>query len=248
MSRRGLLAWAVIRAVASSSTISLSSSSCSLHKFLELKSQKNYVTGRPGCIASMLGPPTSSFSCIKKFSSENLKDSAYLCPSEEACAGEREEDADEEEGSDESSRFSYMKMLTLEEVDKILRDVRALDVKTIYVHNQCEWTDYMIFATGKSDWHIRNIAQALVYKVKQKQKGADQLVLPAVEGHQGGKWLVVDTGSIIVHALDENARAYYDLESLWTKERTSKGSNQLQELENSLKKVRRKEINNKDGI
>jgi ribosome silencing factor RsfS/YbeB/iojap len=158
----------------------------------------------------------------------------------------QEEEEEEEEA--EHQRMNYIKLLTIEEVDKVLTDVRAEDVKSINVHKQCEWTDYMVFATGRSNWHVRNIAQALLYKVKQKQKGADRMVLPGIEGREGGKWLVIDTGSIIVHALDENARAYYDLESLWTKERLSKGSNQLQELQNSLKKVRRKRNNKKADV
>lgn len=35
------------------------------------------------------------------------------------------------------------------------------------------------------------------------------------------------SGTIIIHALDEKARAYYNLESLWTKETTPKVPNQV---------------------
>ncbi|KAK8963246.1 hypothetical protein KSP40_PGU021091 [Platanthera guangdongensis] len=49
---------------------------------------------------------------------------------------------------------------------------------------------------------------------KQKQKGADRMMLPAVEGHVGGKWVVIDSGTVIVHALDEKARTYYDWEAI----------------------------------
>ncbi|CAL9764547.1 unnamed protein product, partial [Musa acuminata subsp. burmannicoides] len=115
--------------------------------------------------------------------------------------------------------------LELKEVEKILGDVKADDVRVISVRDQCDWTDYMVVATGRSSWHVRNIAQALIHKVKQKQKGAERLVLPSVEGHEGGKWIVIDSGNVIVHALEEKARAYYNLESLWTTEMTPKGPN-----------------------
>ncbi|OVA14677.1 Protein Iojap/ribosomal silencing factor RsfS [Macleaya cordata] len=96
--------------------------------------------------------------------------------------------------------------LELQEVEKILNDVKADDVKVIPVNNQCDWTDYM---------------------VKQKQKGAERLLLPSVEGHQSGKWIVVDSGKVIIHALDEKARAYYNLESLWTTDLSTNSHNQI---------------------
>lgn len=54
--------------------------------------------------------------------------------------------------------------LGIEEVEKVLSDVKAGDVRVIPVGGQCGWTDHMVVATGKSAWHVRNIAQALVYK------------------------------------------------------------------------------------
>jgi hypothetical protein len=60
-------------------------------------------------------------------------------------------------------------LLELPEVEKVLRDVRADDVRVFPVGEgglhggAC--ADYMVVATGRSDWHVRNIAQALLYKV-----------------------------------------------------------------------------------
>lgn len=56
-------------------------------------------------------------------------------------------------------------LLKLEEVEKILNDVRADDIKVIPINNKSEFTNYVVVATGKSQWHVRNIAQALIYKV-----------------------------------------------------------------------------------
>ncbi|XP_020590244.1 protein Iojap-related, mitochondrial [Phalaenopsis equestris] len=126
--------------------------------------------------------------------------------------------------------------LELEEVQKVLRDVKADDVRVIHVGDQCNCTDHIVIATGRSTWHVKNIAQALLYKAKQKQKGADRMILPGVEGQVGGKWVVIDSGTVIVHALDEKARAYYDLESHLSKERTPKAS--IQDLEKVFVKIR----------
>ena len=37
-----------------------------------------------------------------------------------------------------------------------------------------------------------------VEQVKQKQKGQERMLLPSVEGHQGGNWIVIDSGGFLV--------------------------------------------------
>lgn len=85
-------------------------------------------------------------------------------------------------------------LLDLNEIEKVLTDVKADDVKVIPAQKHAEWADYMVIATGRSTWHVKNIAQALIYKAKQKQKGARRMTLPSVEGQEGGKWIVIDSG------------------------------------------------------
>lgn len=55
-------------------------------------------------------------------------------------------------------------VLDLQEIEKVLTDVKADDVKVIPVPEHCDWADYMVLATGRSTWHVKNIAQALIYK------------------------------------------------------------------------------------
>ncbi|PRQ39984.1 putative protein Iojap/ribosomal silencing factor RsfS [Rosa chinensis] len=137
-----------------------------------------------------------------------------------------------------SSSAAKEGLLDLQEVETVLSDVKADDVKVIPANKHCEWADFMVLATGRSTWHVKNIAQALIYKSKQKQKGAQRLVLPTVEGQEGGKWIVIDSGKVIVHALDENARAYYNLETLWTTKPSEREP--IQDLEKAFVKVRPK--------
>ncbi|XP_019159244.1 PREDICTED: protein Iojap-related, mitochondrial [Ipomoea nil] len=116
-------------------------------------------------------------------------------------------------------------LLKLEEVEKILTDVKADNIQVIPIPKH-DFADYMVIATGRSAWHVRNIAQALIYKMKQKQKGAKRMLLPSVEGQEGGKWIVIDSGTLIIHALDEKVRTYYDLERLWA---TDDASNSVED-------------------
>lgn len=55
-------------------------------------------------------------------------------------------------------------LLSLAEVEKTLQDVRADDVTVITAPKGSEFPDYMVIATGRSPWHVRNISQALIYQ------------------------------------------------------------------------------------
>ncbi|KAI9169249.1 hypothetical protein LWI28_009525 [Acer negundo] len=139
-------------------------------------------------------------------------------------------------------------LLNLQEVEKVLSDVKADNVTVIPVGEQCDWTDFMVIATGRSTWHVKNIARALAYKAKQKQKdiGAQRLMLPSVQGQETGKWVVIDSGKVIVHALDEKARDYYNLENLWSSGMSH--PEPVQDLEKAFVKVRRKNNSKKRVI
>lgn len=142
-------------------------------------------------------------------------------------------------------------VLDLQEVEKVLSDVRADDVRVIPGRKDRDWADHIVLATGRSSWHVKNIAQALLYKAKQKQKGARRLMLPNVswststggkslakKEEKEGKWVVVDSGKVVVHALDEEARAYYDLDGLLSTNSCQEDS--IQDLGKALVKIRRK--------
>nr|ACU15455.1 unknown [Glycine max] len=129
-------------------------------------------------------------------------------------------------------------LLNLQEIETVLTDAKADGVKVIPVPKHCDWADFMVLATGRSTWHVKNIAQALIYKAKQKQRGVERMMLPSVEGQAGGKWIVIDSGKVIVHALDEKARAYYNLEGLWTPGGIQNEHDE--DLQKALVKVRRK--------
>ncbi|KMS64508.1 hypothetical protein BVRB_019560, partial [Beta vulgaris subsp. vulgaris] len=47
-------------------------------------------------------------------------------------------------------------------------------------------------------------------------EGSKEDVVAKCRGERKWQLIVVDSGSVIVHALDEKARAYYDLESRWS--------------------------------
>lgn len=91
-----------------------------------------------------------------------------------------------------------------------LEDLKAQDIWLQDVHDQTSITDVMIIASGTSERHVKSIADHVVEKAKQA--GTPPL---GVEG-QGGDWVLVDLGDVIVHIMQPQTRAFYNLEKLWS--------------------------------
>ncbi len=71
-------------------------------------------------------------------------------------------------------------------------------------------TDYFVVCTGQNRTHVR----ALYNEVHVRLKGLGEKHRP-VEGADLGWWVVVDYLDVVVHILQPDARAYYDLDRLY---------------------------------
>lgn len=99
----------------------------------------------------------------------------------------------------------------LAQVVTALEDKKAIDVESIDVQERCAETDYFVIATGRTDRHLKAMANAT-------SEVAHQQGLPFIcEGREAGEWLLVDLDSVIVHLFLPHIREEVSLESLWTK-------------------------------
>jgi ribosome-associated protein len=94
-----------------------------------------------------------------------------------------------------------------------LSDLKAEAVVVLNVRNHASFTDFMIFASGKSTRHVKSIANEVVEAAKKAN-------LPplGVEGEDVGEWVLVDLGDAIVHVMLPDTRRFYELEKLWGEE------------------------------
>ena len=92
-----------------------------------------------------------------------------------------------------------------------LDDLKATDVSVLDVRHLTTVTDTMIVASGRSDRHVRAIADEVV--VQCKREGYRPI---GVEGQKVGEWVLVDLGDVVVHVMLPRAREFYNLEKLWT--------------------------------
>ena len=59
---------------------------------------------------------------------------------------------------------------------------------------------------------VRAIARSVEDKIEEESGGRLPL---RKEGQKEGRWVLLDYGEVIVHALTHDERSYYDLESFW---------------------------------
>jgi ribosome-associated protein len=98
----------------------------------------------------------------------------------------------------------------LKKLVQTLDDIQAIDVVVIDVGQHTTVTDFMIICNGRSSRHVKAIAD----HVGEQMKAAG---LPALSsnGTDGGDWALIDFGDFVVHIMQPDSRAFYNLEGLW---------------------------------
>lgn len=98
----------------------------------------------------------------------------------------------------------------VELVMSTLEDLKAQRITRLDVGRLTTITDVMIVASGRSDRHVRAIAEALV----ERCKAAGYAPL-GVEGTEAGEWILVDLADVVVHVMLPRVREFYNIEKLW---------------------------------
>lgn len=95
-------------------------------------------------------------------------------------------------------------------VENVLDDLKAEAIVWLDVRHLTSVTDLMVVATGRSNRHVRAVAETLLEQ--SKERGLTPL---GVEGLDGGEWVLIDLADIVVHVMLPKVREFYDLEKLW---------------------------------
>ena len=91
-----------------------------------------------------------------------------------------------------------------------LEDIKAKDIEVFDTTRLTPLFDRVIVASADSGRQTRALARSVHDKVKEA--GGDII---GIEGEEGGDWVLVDLGSIVVHVMQPAVRAHYKLEELW---------------------------------
>ena len=97
------------------------------------------------------------------------------------------------------------------EIENILNDNKALEVKSVDLNGKSSIDDFMIIASGNSSKHIQSLSEILVSELKKK--GVNNCHL---EGRNSNDWKLIDAMDIIVHIFHPEKRKFYNLEKMWS--------------------------------
>ncbi len=91
-----------------------------------------------------------------------------------------------------------------------LEDIKGREIEVIDTSRLTPLFERIVIASGDSNRQVRSLARHVHDKVRE----AGEEVL-SVEGEDGGEWVLVDLGSVVVHVMQPAVRSYYSLEELW---------------------------------
>jgi ribosome-associated protein len=94
-------------------------------------------------------------------------------------------------------------------VDLILSK-KARDIVVIDLQNFNHIADFFIICTADSSTHRK----AIIDEIEEK---ADKIGISILfsDFHPQSPWNIVDTGDIVLHIFEDEARKFYDIEGLW---------------------------------
>ena len=97
------------------------------------------------------------------------------------------------------------------EIEILLSDNKAFEIKSINLKNKTSIADFMIVASGNSSRHIQALSEAVLERLKNR--GINNCRL---EGRESKDWKLIDANDIIIHIFHPEKRKFYDLERMWS--------------------------------
>lgn len=89
-------------------------------------------------------------------------------------------------------------------------DKKASGLEVIDVAGRVDYADFLVLMSGRSDRHVAALSAAIEEALRKRNKRA-----LAVEGLPHANWVLMDFGDVVVHVFQDDARATYDIDSLW---------------------------------
>ena len=78
------------------------------------------------------------------------------------------------------------------------------------VRKLANFCDYFVICSGNSDRQVKAIADNIRTGLQAEGMG-----IPRPQGLKDAKWVIVDSGDIVIHVFEKDMREFYGLEHLW---------------------------------
>ncbi len=88
---------------------------------------------------------------------------------------------------------------------------RAHDIVLLDLRHVASYADYVVVMSADSEPQLGAVADQI-----EEDLAARGRYPIGVEGVRGGRWALVDFGDVVAHIFNGDARAFYNLEGLWS--------------------------------
>ena len=95
-------------------------------------------------------------------------------------------------------------------IGSILDAKKARDIRILKLEQPSDLTDIMVLASGTSRTHVQSLSGDVEYWTGVKNEKPLRS-----EGRNGGNWIVLDYGNVMVHVMSRETRDFYNLENLY---------------------------------
>ncbi len=99
----------------------------------------------------------------------------------------------------------------LELVVKAANDRQAQNIMALSVDNLTPIADYFVIMDATNERQLKAIVDNIVEECHKAH-----IEIKSLEGKDGGKWILLDLNSVVVHVFYYSERAHYNLEKIWT--------------------------------
>lgn len=89
---------------------------------------------------------------------------------------------------------------------KIAQDILVLDMEDVSF-----LADYFVIMHANNERQLGAIADSILDAAAKNEQPVKR-----IEGKDGGKWILIDLGDVIIHLFTEEERDFYQLERLWS--------------------------------
>lgn len=94
------------------------------------------------------------------------------------------------------------------EAAQLAANTHCANVVVLDVRGLSPVTDYFVIATGTSARQMRSVGEEIEEIAESRN---NRLINRSVDDH----WILLDFVDVVVHIFEQDARLFYDLESLW---------------------------------
>lgn len=102
-------------------------------------------------------------------------------------------------------------MERVKRIAQALYDKKAKDIEVLDISKVTSIGDYFIICTCSSSVQVKACADEVEEKMDELGIFPDHK-----EGYNGGNWILMDYGDIIVHIMLDETHDFYSLERLWS--------------------------------